>query len=337
MSMQKYIREQLRANEFELPEELLDEPVTNLLYPESDPEGNWEAQSAGSNRRTQESPSGLKKASSSANNRSGNVTVLPSKKSSGSMRGVRGDRVRGGGSRVTSSVALERHQIRQSPGSSRRLDDEQAPNSEPKAEPVGKRHSMNIIDDGTIETLDSKAINHDKYRRVPSNSSNNAAPPSEEKVSHHSTRSGSKDAEVPPAPCAPVNYDDDVDEIVEEEDGEDWYEEDFDEDIEAIDADAKSTEESVAVMRLQSFAVKKQPAANHAAEAKMVEAGIEESKEEAGEPKDEWDLDPEVSGAGYERTAWGVTVITRILRAFACVSLLLMIYDMSLDFARSDF
>lgn len=344
---ERFVREQLRANDFELPEELLDEPVTNKLFPESDP-----VPSTGSSKSllVQQSPVAVRKTGSSIGNTGtgsssggGNVAVLPSKKSSAgnSLRGVRGDRVRGGGSRVTSTVAMERHQVaRPSPSSSRKLRDDEysrpselnpSSSSEPKntAVDVPRRHSMNIIDDGTIETIDSKVLAREL--RTPSmqrNAADGPAPVSEEKI--HRTNSVHNSAKDTPAP---VNYDDDVDEQVEEAEGEDWYDEDFDEVEEEeednannnnkkdTDNDAKSTEESEAVMRLQSFAVlKPHPVSGSSAaagsggsqqgqgalvsnsssswrEAKLVDAGVQESKEQESVEEvacvdDEWDLDP---------------------------------------------
>jgi hypothetical protein len=287
-----------------LPEELEDLPLTNRLCPESEPED-----ARGSTRSMHQSPSALKKTGTSSaqgSTRSGNVAVLPSKKSSGSMRGVRGDRVRGGGTRVTSTVALERHQVRQSPSSSRRLDADEDSAGTPVIA-VAKRHSMNIIDDGTIETLDSKAVDRERERekerarRAASKAQNVGGAGSEDKGQARSDHRSSKYAEVAPAPepVADNNFDADVDEMVDDADGEEWYDEDFEEECELPCNDAKSTEESEAVKRLQSFAVKKHhtsaaiaPVAS-AREAKLEEAGVEESKDDES-AKDEWDLDPEV-------------------------------------------
>lgn len=173
---------------------------------------------------------------------------------------------------------------------------------------------MNIVDDSTIETLETNMGNRD-VKSVERRSSNKrmvgADPSSDEKVSMSRGEVGegvyedAKASQVAPSQSNdPVNYDDDVDEVVE-----DWYEEDFEDDCAELpdarasiggedgDADCKSAQESMAVMRLQSFAVKKPssdvglaPIRNSDAKTDAKEADIEPLSD--GGNKDEWDLDP---------------------------------------------
>lgn len=276
---EKYVREQLALpdnSSFELPPELKSLPLTNKLNPESE-NGTPRAQQTsrksnfGSSTGSSYGQSGTVSSSAASTPRN-NVAVLPSQRSDR----VRGDRVRGSGTRVTSSIARERHQVRATPTipppisqSSPRRDELESNRPVPSRgssredrtvsrvragynfqesdEKASRRqHNMNIVDDDTIDTVETYNTHFSEAKRMQFESESASAVIGK---GRHEVALYNDDKTA----TEPVEEGEDEDE--EEEVGE-YNEDEFEDDADAKDdgmqagVDAKQAQEGEIVRRL---------------------------------------------------------------------------------------